>query len=180
MMGITPVASALVPVDDAMTRTVVSVTPETTVFEAESRARRAAVHRLVVAEQGRPIGIACRCDLSTAGAGIAVGRVMNKPAVSLRLGDSLDRAVALIRELGVGCVPIVDADGILSGIVTRRDLRELGLLSEQLGVELCASCGTSHGLRRRTPQAPAFCRECLEAAAGDSRFGLYDTLGGGG
>jgi acetoin utilization protein AcuB len=180
MMGLTLISAAHLPVDDAMTRNVLAVTPETTVFEAESRARRAGVHRVVVTEHGCPIGIACRCDLTTAGAGTAVGRVMNKPVVSLRLGEALERAVAIVRDLGVGCVPIVDAEGILSGIITRRDLRELGLLREQLGAELCASCGTSHGLNRRTPDEPAFCGECLEAAAGDERFGMYDTLGGGG
>jgi CBS domain-containing protein len=167
-------------VDDAMTHAVVAVSPETTVFEAETRARRAGVHRVVVVEQQRPLGVACRCDLSTARAGVSVGRVMTRPAVTARMGEPIECALAIVRDLGAGSVPVVDAAGRLRGIVTRRDLRTLGLLREQLGVDLCASCGTSHGLARRDHGTPAFCRDCLESSAGDARFGLYDTLGGGG
>jgi signal-transduction protein with cAMP-binding, CBS, and nucleotidyltransferase domain len=167
-------------IDDVMTWRVVVVTPETTVFEAETKARRAGVHRVVVAERDRPLGVACRCDLGTAPAGRSVGRVMNGPAVVVQIGEPIERAVAIVRDLGAGCVPVVDASGRLRGIVTRRDLRALGLLCEERGVNLCGSCGTSHGLGQRAANVLAFCSDCLERSRGDVQFGLYDTLGDGG
>jgi CBS-domain-containing membrane protein len=48
--------------------------------------------------------------------------VMSSPAVTVAVGTSADQARALLLERGIGRLPVVDADGRMVGIVSRRDL----------------------------------------------------------
>lgn len=167
-------------VKDAMTVGVLSALPQALVRDVENAAFVAGVHRIVVAEHGRPVGVICRCDLGQARATVPVWRAMRTPAITARVSDPLAAAIALMREYRVGCLPVVDDYASdLCGIVTRRDLRRLGLPDEQAGVQHCLTCGTSHSLPPTCWGDPTFCFECLERARGDQEFELYGTLGGG-
>ncbi len=43
--------------------------------------------------------------------------------VTIRLGSTVSDALAMMKEYHIGGIPVVDADGLLVGIVTNRDLR---------------------------------------------------------
>jgi len=50
-------------------------------------------------------------------------RTLNpRPPVSLRMEDSLDAALSILKQNNIGCVVITDADGKLRGIFTERDV----------------------------------------------------------
>jgi acetoin utilization protein AcuB len=51
----------------------------------------------------------------------AVERLMNRPVVTLDSSASIAWAAALVRALGIGCIPVVDGHKLV-GIVTKRDL----------------------------------------------------------
>ncbi len=167
-------------VQDVMTRHVLSAPLDASVFEVENATRRASVHRVVVSDHGRPLGVVCRCALAAAQASLPVWRAMRMPAITVEQSEGLSAAAALMRENRIGCLPVVDRRGRLAGIVTRRDLRRAGLAEREIGSEHCAACGTTHDLPPADPDAPVFCGECLERARGDLSFELYGTLGGGG
>jgi CBS-domain-containing membrane protein len=163
-----------------MTRGVLSALPQALVLEVENASERAGVHRIVVAEAGKPLGVVCRCDLAAARASLPVWRAMRTPALTISARDPLAVAVLQMQEYRVGCLPVVDERGVLTGIVTRRDLRRMGFTDEQAGMRLCVSCGTSHSVVPTKSTELAFCFECLERARGDTEFELYGTLGGSG
>jgi signal-transduction protein with cAMP-binding, CBS, and nucleotidyltransferase domain len=175
-----PLDPASLLVRDAMTRNVLTATRQATVLELESATRRGSVHRIVIAERGRPVGIACRCDLARARAAQPAWHVMTSPVVTIFADEPLRAAVAILHDRRASSLPVVDCCGQLRGIVTRRDLRRLGALEDERDRHACFGCGTTHGLRVSSPDAPAFCDECLSRSRGDPEFGLYGTLGGGG
>lgn len=47
--------------------------------------------------------------------------VMTDEVLTCRLDDSLDRAVAIMRDRTCGCVPVVDSHGRIEGLLTDRD-----------------------------------------------------------
>jgi CBS domain-containing protein len=51
-----------------------------------------------------------------------VRELMSEPVYTVSIDDTLAGVVRLMREQGVGCVPVVDPDGQLCGIVTDRDV----------------------------------------------------------
>ncbi|HVZ88264.1 MAG TPA: CBS domain-containing protein [Polyangia bacterium] len=50
-----------------------------------------------------------------------VSRVMSRPPITVGPDDSLDAAITLVADHGLGCLPVVE-QGHLIGLVTRRDL----------------------------------------------------------
>jgi nucleotide-binding universal stress UspA family protein/predicted transcriptional regulator len=53
---------------------------------------------------------------------VTVGEIMSQPAVTAREDATLEEIARLMLERGIGCVPLVDAQGKLSGIITETDL----------------------------------------------------------
>ena len=51
-----------------------------------------------------------------------IKNIMNQPAITCRIDDTLDQPARLMWEFDCGVVPVVDADGRLSGVVTDRDI----------------------------------------------------------
>ena len=70
------------------------------------------------------LGVVAESDLLTdRGSLWATARdVMSSPAVTVSTGTTVDRARALLRARGIGRLPVVDREGRLVGIVSRRDL----------------------------------------------------------
>ena len=52
----------------------------------------------------------------------AVRRVMAAPVVTVSPETTLRAAAAVLREAGVGAAPVLDAAGVLVGVVSERDL----------------------------------------------------------
>ena len=65
--------------------------------------------------------------------GVTVGEIMSQPAVTAREDATLAEIARLMLEHGVGCVPLVDAQGRLSGVVTEVDLTGRGRYNRAAG-----------------------------------------------
>jgi acetoin utilization protein AcuB len=145
---------------------VMSVFPVT--VDARSSAREAlataelhGIHHLVAVDGSELVGVVCRCNLEAARASDAVAHCMRSPAVTVLAGRPIELAARTLTDCGIGCLPVLDDDGGLLGIVTRRDLRQAGALPDLPGVDRCAHCGTGHHLRPpRCPDEPVSCFHC--------------------
>jgi CBS domain-containing protein len=119
-------------------RPVVTLPPDATCEDAAQAMRDENVGAVVVAEEGRPLGVVTDRDLVVRV--IASGQdarelllrdVMSGDPIFLGEKRGLEQVIATMREQRVRRVPIVDAAGRLEGVVSLDDL--LLLLSEQLG-----------------------------------------------
>lgn len=166
-------------VEALMTRELETVSAGQTVAQAERVAETAGVHHLLVVDGPDAVGVVCLCDTARATRSEAVGGIMKSPFVFICTDWSISRAADLVRRTRVGFLPVADSEGRIVGVVTRRDLRRAGLLSDEPGVDRCASCGSSHGLSCSSyTRGIAFCRSCLEQVSHSMRP-WYFTLGGG-
>lgn len=126
---------------------------------AKHLARSHDVHHLLVTRDGEFVGVTCLCDLEDARETDSVARRMRSPAVCIGENDTCEQAALIMMQCGVGCLPVVSDDGVLRGVITRRDLRRGGSLPGEKGVDRCAHCGSSHRLRpanARTRQVLCF------------------------
>jgi len=55
-------------------------------------------------------------------ASVKVSRVMTKNLITVSLGSMVEKAVKKMVDLDVECLPVVDAEGILHGLLTFRDI----------------------------------------------------------
>ena len=126
------------PIESLLRRPAYTLPPDASCREAAQLLSGVGVGCVVVAEDGRPLGIVTDRDL--------VVRVMapSRDPESTRLRDvmsaepvfvanerSLDQVLAIMRQQRVRRVPVVDAHGRLEGIIALDDL--LPLLADQLG-----------------------------------------------
>jgi CBS domain-containing protein len=143
-------------VQDVMTRSVITVTPDTGFQELVSTMARHRVSGVpVVGEGGRLAGIVSEADLLREGAGDrrrpraldwflhprrteqahargqSAGAVMTTPAVTVRSDTSIWEAIRTLREAGVKRLPIVDDDHHVVGIVSRVDLLSAFIRSDE-------------------------------------------------
>jgi CBS domain-containing protein len=120
------------PVADRMTAApaIVAVTPSRRCVEADRVAEREGIHRLLVVERDRLVGIVCRHDLQRA-LSERVHAIMQRDIAVIDASASLGEAAAMMRELDVGCLPVA-RDRRLVGIITRGDLVRSGLREEKL------------------------------------------------
>jgi len=162
---------------DLMSRAPVVVGPQTTASAAADHAARHSVHYLLVIDGYRLRGVICACDLQLASPEAPVSACMHAPPITIDDQSSCAECEELMNERAVGCLPVVDWSGALTGVVTRHDLRKAGLWHEQ-GAR-CASCDSSHGLNDSDSQV-VFCRRCLEQACpATAEDDGYFMLGGG-
>jgi acetoin utilization protein AcuB len=150
--------------------------------EALSVAKRTGVHYLIVMDDDSElVGVVCRCDLRRAKVDDAVGGVTHAPPVLVSVHATAEDALTSMQQCGVGCLPVLDDEGRIIGVLTRHDLRVRGLLGDELGVDRCASCGTSHGLICSDGLGVVFCEECMERTppVGTVAREMYCTIGGG-
>lgn len=113
-------------VNDAMTREVATVTPETTMAEFREVLR---VHRISgtpVLDDGQLVGIVSLEDLIKALAhgelGATVSEKMTRSVKTLYSDEPLVRVVSRFAHLSFGRFPVVDRQGELVGIITQGDI----------------------------------------------------------
>lgn len=116
-------------------KTVVTVTPQSTIQEAAKRMRDFHVGDVVVVNdesiRASPIGIITDRDivLSTVAFGLApdevlVGDIMVRSLTTANASDSVYRVLNIMREHGIRRIPLVDEAGLLTGIVSSEDIFE--------------------------------------------------------
>jgi len=109
---------------------VATIDQQAPLADAAARLRDLGIGALVVSADGQHIdGIVSERDvvraLATHGAsalGRTVASVMSDPVVTCRLGDSVEQLMASMTERRHRHLPVVDADGVLSGIVSIGDV----------------------------------------------------------
>ena len=122
-----------------MTRNVITVTPEASLFKASKLMKEHQIRRLpVVDDQGRLIGIVSDRDVKAASPSratslemfellyllseIKIRDVMTAPPVSISPDQTVETGALLMEEKGFGGLPVVDADNKVIGIITDYDI----------------------------------------------------------
>ncbi|NML51089.1 CBS domain-containing protein [Streptomyces sp. R302] len=141
-------------VADVMTKKVVAVRPDAPFKEIVAAMERWKVTALPVLEgEGRVVGVVSEADLllkeelhdhrlgmieqlrrrdATVKAGSdRAAELMTTPAVTVRPEASLPRAARLMATRRVKRLPVVDADGMIQGLVSRSDLLKVFLRSDE-------------------------------------------------
>lgn len=108
----------------------ICVTPETTLCDAYALMQKEKIRHLPVLQKGKLEGIVTDRDLRLATSRLAerpfepnasVAAVMSRKVQTAHPNDPVERATQLMRELKIGCLPVVE-EGNLVGIVTSADL----------------------------------------------------------
>ena len=127
-------------VSRSMTRRVITVGPEKTVFEAQELMAANGIRHLPVIDANRQlIGIvtdrdirsavpyhfikdSCSPELREQICALTVKDIMTKDPISISPTYTIQDALLMIQNSRVGALPVVDDDGKLSGILSVRDL----------------------------------------------------------
>jgi predicted transcriptional regulator len=143
-------------------RAVVTVAPDTPCDTADERARELGVRHLFVVDEGKLVGVLCRCDLYPEPEPRAdVATRMASSVYVLDPSATLGEAAAAMKTLGVGCLPVVARDRPV-GLVTRGDLRRAGVPETALGAHCCLECGSVHGVRPDAHSGLEYCLDCID------------------
>ncbi|MCP2013072.1 acetoin utilization protein AcuB [Deinococcus sp. HSC-46F16] len=125
-------------VRDWMTRDPITVTPDTPVMDALRILKERGFRRLPVMEGGRLVGITTRKDLKDAMPSkattlsvwelnyllskLTVAEMMARPVITAQEDEYMEDAALRMQEHGVGGLPVVDAGGRVTGIITITDV----------------------------------------------------------
>ena len=113
-------------VGDVMSRLLI-IAPETlAAADAKDLAEEWQVRHLLVVAENELKGVLCVCDLCDVDPATPIASCMSSPVQTIGAAGSLDDAVALMRECGIGSLPVTDK-GEVVGIVTRSDLKRAGI-----------------------------------------------------
>ena len=112
-------------VEDVMTTALTTVHPDQLIEAAELEMKLANVRHIpVVGAHNQLVGILSNRDLlrSLGGPrGRAIGDIMTRRVHTVRASDPASRAVGLLLEYKIGCVPVLGDEDQLVGIVTETD-----------------------------------------------------------
>lgn len=178
-------------VRDWMTVNPRTVTPETAVMEALQIIKEGGFRRLPVMKNGKLVGIVTRKDLKDAMPSKAttlsvwelnyllsklnVEEVMARPVITAAENEHIEDAALRMLEHKVGGMPVLNAAGQISGIITTRDI--LRAFTNILGM--------NEGGRRLTldmPDVPGSLERAAQAVMPSNIVSVatYDTDGPGG
>ena len=122
-------------VRDSMTREVVTLSPRATAAEALALCRERRIRHLPVIEAGRLVGLVSDRDLRSATPALgdperaaALNEIkvvdhMAREVVTALPDDPIEQAAKSMREENVGCLPVMNGEGIV-GILTTSDVVE--------------------------------------------------------
>ena len=141
-------------VSDWMTRDVVTITPETTLADAEALMVEKMIRRLPVLDDGRLVGIVTYGDVRNARPSsvnrlniwelsyliphITIGEMMSRDPITVFPDTTIGETAQLMLKNMIGCLPVVNRQGELVGIITESDIfrmvaRDWKFLQEQSG-----------------------------------------------
>ena len=144
-------------VADLIQRTPTVIAPTAEVQYAARLASGLGAHHLpVVSDAGAPLGVICLCEIRPHA---VVSDCMSSPAVTIDVEESVDDAAGLMRDLHLGCLPVIE-NGRVVGMLTRGDLRRAGALDEA-DCPHCATCFSYHHVRRVPGTQMQLCVKCL-------------------
>jgi CBS domain-containing protein len=129
LVSASDLVNPLLKVSDAMTPAPRTCSPASTVLEAVMVMRDADCGVVPVTDAGRPVGLLTDRDIALALpahetdlARTPVGDVMSRQVITVQRDSTLDSAMERLGGEGVRRVLVVDADGLLAGILSWTDL----------------------------------------------------------
>ena len=140
-------------VKDWMTHGVITVTPETTLPTTHRMMTENEVRRLPVTdESGKLVGIVTLSDIRSVETSpstslsiwelnyllsrMTVGEIMARDPVTITASASIGKAALTMLEHKISGLPVVDDDGLLTGIITESDIFSMVVLHEWKAREL--------------------------------------------
>jgi acetoin utilization protein AcuB len=138
-------------IDKSMTRRVITIGPDAGVLAARAKMEEKGIRHLPVVDKfNKVIGMITDRDIRSALpsvfstcsedpkeiqqiSALKVKDVMNKKVITTSPMDTLEDALLLMHKSNKGALPVVDRDGKLKGIISRRDL--IGAFINVLGIE---------------------------------------------
>lgn len=129
------------PIRDIAVHSVVTLAADADIREAAAAMRSAHVGDVIVTEPSEhgpvPVGLLTDRDIVVAlearevpPKAVSVGDIMTRDLVTIEESQSLAQTLGCMQSAGVRRVPVVDGNGVLSGIVTVDDI--VSLLAFQL------------------------------------------------
>lgn len=126
-------------IENWMTKDVVTLTPEASMMKASKLMKEKRISRIpVVDEKGVLQGIVSDRDIKDASPSkattldmhelyyllseIKLKDIMTKKVITIRAGDTVERAAAIMLEHNIGGMPVVDDGGRVVGVVTDSDI----------------------------------------------------------
>jgi CBS domain-containing protein len=110
-----------------MSTKIVTVKPNDKVSKALQAMVRHKIGSIIVVEKGRPVGILTERDFSTRMAkrgdvrGMAVGKIMSKPLVTVGPSAEVSQAVEQMVRKDIRRLPVIEGNRLV-GMVTERDI----------------------------------------------------------
>lgn len=122
-----------------MTSAVITITPDRSMMKASKLMKDNNIHRLpVVDENGVLVGIITDHDVKEASPSkattldmhelyyllseIKAKDIMTKTVITVRKGDTIEKAAAIMMEKNIGGLPVVDDNRKVEGIITDKDV----------------------------------------------------------
>ena len=125
-------------VKDNMTKDPVCITPESTISQVIDLMSEKGLHRLPVVNGKRIVGLVTEGTISASGASKAtslsifelnyllskttVDTIMIKNVITINENALMEDAAMKMLKNDIGCLPVVDDDGEISGILTQNDV----------------------------------------------------------
>ncbi len=130
-----------VTVHDAMTSSVITADPQTTVADAVVLMSRFKIGSLVIKSETEPEGLITESDIiekvvskNILASEITIGQVMTKNLIMIDPGSELNQAARLMAKNNIRRLPVVN-NGILVGILTSTDVLKVSPELTELLVE---------------------------------------------
>jgi len=131
------------PVKKIMTEKVITVSMDTEISTLQEYFNNIKIHHLVVVEENKVVGIvsdrdvlkclspyvstAAELERDTRTLQKKAHQIMTRKPITISPDGSIKQAVRLILEHDIGCLPVVNDNGRLDGIVSWRDVFRYGL-----------------------------------------------------
>ncbi len=110
-------------VKDIMSKNPITVTPDTTVLDAEKLMSLNRIGRLIVVEDGQVVGLVSDGDLVVEQElNAPIKRFMKKDIITIGLSATVQEAARPLSDHEIGGLPVLDDKGKLVGIVTADDI----------------------------------------------------------
>jgi acetoin utilization protein AcuB len=126
------------PVQDWMSKDLITIDEDTSIMKASKVMKQNNIQHLPVMKKGHLLGMVSDRDLKEATPSkattldihemyylldkIAVKSLMSKKLVTIAPGDTMEKAAAVMLKYHISALPVVDAQGSLSGIITKGDI----------------------------------------------------------
>jgi CBS domain-containing protein len=124
--------------EEVMTTDVISVPPDATAIEVIDILLTNKISGVpVVDDQRKALGVLSELDLLLAldhvGTGVQVHKLMNSPVISVSGETEIEDVYTIFRDRNIRRVPVLDAEGRVIGIISRRDCLRVRLNSNSVG-----------------------------------------------